>query len=473
MPNLLEEALLDIEQIKAAVEEETKNKLVESLTPQIRKFISNKLYEGEVEVLRDQQEEFVTTNDQALEVQEDPNTREEIAVLDLDELKLPDEHEQILNLDDEMEVEVDVEELKNILATYRGDKAMKLKDIFLRGEKEECKEGCSDSDDLDVMEGEEEILEIDGNELMEAIKTMKAKRKLNEDEIVLNIDVDAEGEIEDVEVVSVGDEELEGEEDEFDIELGEEGEEGSEFDLEMEDEEGMEDLEDEEGMEDLEDVEVEEEMEEEEPMSVEESKLRKKIRKMIREAYKNKKANRKMKRRKKGLKEDVSIEVGDDVKVDIDSDSAGTAEVEVVSPDMDVEMDSDVEEIEEFEPLGMEENKKLKGSVKRLKGKLVETNLMNAKLVYANKLLMNNAITKKERIAIIESLDKAKSLREVELVYKTLVNKSKKTGRVDEGRKVLAGGSSATPTTRKQKDTLNESAEVEVSRWQEMAGIKG
>ena len=462
MSNLLEEALLDIEQLKKAVEEDAKNKLVESLTPKIRKFINSKLYENVLLEKREEKEVLVdrfesSENDESISYEEDPETGDEVAVLDLDELKTKNDKEQILDLDDDVEVEVDLNEFKKMIMKFKGERKMKLKDLFLKEESEKC-EGCEEDDNVvSEMADEEEIIEIDENELKEALKEMKAKRKLNEDEIVLDIDVDEEGEIEDVEVVSVGDVEVGEEGDELDMEMDEEGEE-SEFELDMEmDEEGGELPEEE-----LEGEELPEEEEEEEVMSVAEAKLRKKIRAMIREAYKNKKA------KKKKIKEDVSIEVGGDVKVDIDTDTAGEPEIEVVEPEFEMETE---EEDEMIEPLGMEENKKLKGSVSKLKKKLVETNLMNAKLVYANKLLMNNSITKKERVAVIESLDKAKSLREVELVYKTLVNKSnKKTERVTEGRRVLAGGSSATSTAKKNGGQT-ENADVEVLRWQQLAGV--
>jgi len=485
MSNLLEEALMDIEQIKKAVEEEAKNKLVESLSPKIRKFINDKLYENalsdkegdtevdddekdvrkkdnkNLEILHDQVNE---SEEEAITYEKDPQTGDEVAILDLDELKTNSEKEQVIDLDDEdVEVEVDLEEFRNMIAKFKGDKKMKLKDLFLKEEIEQCEEGC----DQDSSLGEEEILEIDENELKEAIKNMKAKRnlkerKLRESEIVLDIDVDEEGEIEDVEVVSVGDEDAITDEDEmeFDLDMGEEGEdlEGEESEFELDGEEGgemgEEDLEGEEPVMDMD----EEELEEEKP-SMGEAKLRKMIRKMIREVYK-----------KKLRESEVTVDTDDGLTVRVNADGEGVPDVEI-EPEDDMDMDLETEPVMP-EPMGMEESKKIKRSVLQLKKKLVETNLMNAKLVYANKLLMNSEITKKERIAIIESLDKAKSLREVELVYKTLTNKSKKNDRVNEGRRVLAGGSSAT-LTGKSVNKLNEAVDQEmVDFFTKMAGIK-
>ena len=492
MSNLLEDALLDIEQMKKVVEEDAKNKLVESMTPKIRKFINDRLYEEAVpmsakdkeeledkEVLTDQAE--VGAEEEAITYEEDAETGEEVAVLDLDELKTRDEKEDqvvsIDDIDDDEEVEVNLEELRNVLSKFKGDKRMNLKDLFLKEEKEQC-EGCGDEhadESLQEMEGDEEIIEVDENELKEAIKKMKAKRRLNEDEIVLDIDVDAEGAIEDVEVVSVGEEGVEGEEGEEEFDLGdleglgdEEGGEEGEFEFDMEGGEEGEEVVPEEGGEEEPVVNVEEE---EEEMSVEESKLRRKIRKMIRETYRAKaKRTKRTKRTKRGIKEDVELEVGSDVKVSIDTGSGGGDElgVELTAPEEEIEM---VEPEELAGPEEMEENKKLKVALRKAKKKVVESNLMNAKLVYANKLLMNNSITKTQRVEIIESLDNAKSLREVQLVYKALTNKSSKRKRVTEGRKVLAGGSSATPT-RAKKDELKEGAGVEVSHWQKLAGIK-
>jgi hypothetical protein len=107
------------------------------------------------------------------------------------------------------------------------------------------------------------------------------------------------------------------------------------------------------------------------------------------------------------------------------------------------------------------------GETNNLRSKLAETNLFNTKLLYCNKLLQNEAFTKRQKAEIIERLDEARSEREVKLVYesltKTLVNTSRS---LNEGRVV---GSSSQPT-RPASTVLNEG--IETDRWAKLAGIK-
>jgi len=73
------------------------------------------------------------------------------------------------------------------------------------------------------------------------------------------------------------------------------------------------------------------------------------------------------------------------------------------------------------------ENRKLKTDVAELaeacnylRSNLQEVNLFNSRLLYTNKILQNASLSNKQKVSIIESFDKAKSLREVQLVYESL-----------------------------------------------------
>ena len=103
----------------------------------------------------------------------------------------------------------------------------------------------------------------------------------------------------------------------------------------------------------------------------------------------------------------------------------------------------------------------------QLRNKLAETNLLNAKLMFTNKLLQSEALTSRQKSQVIEQLDEAKTLREVKLVYESLA-KTLATPRktVTEGR-VLGSSSQATRSASAQ--TLNEGFEAE--RWAKLAGI--
>jgi hypothetical protein len=110
-------------------------------------------------------------------------------------------------------------------------------------------------------------------------------------------------------------------------------------------------------------------------------------------------------------------------------------------------------------------------AVTGLQGQLKEMNLFNAKLLYANKLLQNKNISTRQMRSIVESLDKARSLREVKLLYKTMTesftSKKKSNGSLNESAARKAVGSSR-PTRRASA----KSSDKEVDRWATLAGLK-
>lgn len=104
-----------------------------------------------------------------------------------------------------------------------------------------------------------------------------------------------------------------------------------------------------------------------------------------------------------------------------------------------------------------------------LRNKLAETNLFNTKLLYTNKLLQNESLTKRQKADVIERLDEAKTEREVKLVYESLVKTlTNRSSNLSEGASRVVGSSSA--PTRSASTVLNEGFEAD--RWAKLAGIK-
>ena len=106
-----------------------------------------------------------------------------------------------------------------------------------------------------------------------------------------------------------------------------------------------------------------------------------------------------------------------------------------------------------------------------LREKLAETNLFNAKLLFTNKLLQNESLTKRQKAEVIERLDVASNVREVKLVYESLVKtlQGGSTGRqISESTNRSVVGSSSRPA-RPAATTLNEGYEAD--RWAKLAGI--
>ena len=59
-------------------------------------------------------------------------------------------------------------------------------------------------------------------------------------------------------------------------------------------------------------------------------------------------------------------------------------------------------------------------TIKTLKSELNEINVLNAKLLYTNKIFRNKSLTESQKIKVLSAFDKAASKREVELIYETL-----------------------------------------------------
>ena len=119
-------------------------------------------------------------------------------------------------------------------------------------------------------------------------------------------------------------------------------------------------------------------------------------------------------------------------------------------------------------------NRALKGrlneyrsAVETLREQLTDLNLFNAKLLYVNKLLQNKEFTASQRRTVVESIDKAKSLREVKLLFRSLTESfNKGKGRLSESTNRVLGSSSRSTSRGSAKSTV-----AEFDRWATLAGI--
>jgi hypothetical protein len=132
----------------------------------------------------------------------------------------------------------------------------------------------------------------------------------------------------------------------------------------------------------------------------------------------------------------------------------------------DKSMDKKNEEINEVK----KELKEAYEAVNTLKTELNEINLLNAKLLYTNKIFKSKNLTESQKVKVLESFDKATTVKEAKLVFETVNSglKSKKT-RVNEnlGRASKSAGMAVRKTT---KQPIVESNEM-VMRFQKLAGI--
>ena len=119
----------------------------------------------------------------------------------------------------------------------------------------------------------------------------------------------------------------------------------------------------------------------------------------------------------------------------------------------------------------IKEARTYKTAATKLKKQLVEMNMFNAKLLFANKLLQNKGLTVKQQRAIVEAIDNAKTLREAKLLYKSLSESLTRRGQggktLSEGKRTLGSSSRSTRSAQPAKSG------VETDRWAVLAGLPG
>lgn len=110
-----------------------------------------------------------------------------------------------------------------------------------------------------------------------------------------------------------------------------------------------------------------------------------------------------------------------------------------------------------------------------LRKQLAEVNLLNSKLIHANKLLQREGLTKNQKVTVIDRIDEAASLREVKLIYESLIKAFEGDGQgsLREGmsRRPRTTGSSSRVTSSSERDRPVISEGMETARWLELAGL--
>lgn len=110
-------------------------------------------------------------------------------------------------------------------------------------------------------------------------------------------------------------------------------------------------------------------------------------------------------------------------------------------------------------------------TIEELKHELHEVNLLNAKLLYTNKIFKAKNLTDPQKVKVLESFDKATTVNEVKLVFETLtesLNSNKTT--VNES-KVRGFASKTTAPVVNTKQPIIESNDAFL-RMQKLAGLR-
>jgi len=145
--------------------------------------------------------------------------------------------------------------------------------------------------------------------------------------------------------------------------------------------------------------------------------------------------------------------------------------------DEDIDLDEVLKALseEEDEEKEMDEVSELKSDlaehrsvIETLRGKLNEVNLLNAKLLFTNKLFRKYGLNNEQKMKVVEQFDRAGSLREVKLVYSTL-GESFVTVRnnINESK---GAASKPVASTKSEKKVISESTELR-DRFKKLANL--
>ena len=182
----------------------------------------------------------------------------------------------------------------------------------------------------------------------------------------------------------------------------------------------------------------------------------------------------------------VAEDTGEDEMVDLqelldslnDDESEGEEITEGEEEDEDEEVvDEKIEDEKVAESLQVELNEAM-STVQYLRDQLNEVNLLNAKLLYTNKLFNTFNLDQKQKLKVVETFDLAKSIREVKLSY-TILSESYSLGgsvvkKTNTTAKTITEGLASKPvaSTAPKKELIVENSNVMALRFQKLAGIK-
>ena len=126
---------------------------------------------------------------------------------------------------------------------------------------------------------------------------------------------------------------------------------------------------------------------------------------------------------------------------------------------------NEVYEEEVYDELKQEELEEAYNTIDTLRSELNEINLLNAKLLYTNKIFRNKSLTESQKIKVLTAFDKATSKKEAQLVYETLLENLKTPVKKSSIQESLGSASKALGTA-KSKPIIENDA---FSRMRELA----
>jgi hypothetical protein len=173
--------------------------------------------------------------------------------------------------------------------------------------------------------------------------------------------------------------------------------------------------------------------------------------------------------------ETPKVVVTNEAEEDDKEDDEKVVDLEEILREMEADMKGDdKEKVDEAEE--EEKEKELNEAykvIKSLQKTINEVNLLNAKLLFANKLFRAHNMTNEQKVKVIETLDRTNSVREVKLVYSTLAENFKYSSNKSTKKSISEGiASKVTKSTKPavSKQVIAENTDFS-DRFKKLAGI--
>jgi hypothetical protein len=205
------------------------------------------------------------------------------------------------------------------------------------------------------------------------------------------------------------------------------------------------------------------------------------LKSFIEDVIKDMVANKELEAGHEGMEDEEGAEEMDEPTDDEPADEPADEE-EVDLEELLAEMNAEEKSSDELEEAKRKKAKKAKeeddtkeeeleeayGVIKHLKSELNEINLLNAKLLYTNKIFRSKSLTESQKIRVLTAFDKAKTKKEAQLVYETLTEGLKVSITKTSIKESLGSASKSLGSAIKKPIIENDA----FARMRELAGLK-
>jgi hypothetical protein len=164
---------------------------------------------------------------------------------------------------------------------------------------------------------------------------------------------------------------------------------------------------------------------------------------------------------------DVEVEIDEAKKDDLDEEMSKKEKAEGDDRKKDDKIEAETEKMRDMS----EELEQAINSVNELKSELNEVNLLNAKLLYTNKIFKAKNLTESKKVKVLKAFDNAKDVKQAKTIFETL-----QTGLIDKsinesvGRGSASKASGLEPKATSTKQPIIESNDV-YNRMRKLAGL--